>query len=154
MDSSSPNNKTIDTKEEKWKLLLGEACHNTLAASVLGHKSCSGRAGAQRSKGSARIKGKAGLPLQGCLLPVRLLPSFISSHVRLMHSIYAAWLPQGGGDENRRAEEMGRHGDGSRERRAWEGQAPKAVQWALAPNVLATGIPAASLGSRVALLLF
>lgn len=153
MDSSSPNNKTIDTKEEKWKLLLGEACHNTLAASVLGHKSCSCRAGAQRSKGSARIKGKAGLPLRGCLLPVRLLPSFISSHVRLMHSIYAAWLPQGGGDENRRAEEMGRHGDGSRERRAWEGQALKAVQWALAPNVLATGIPAASVGSRVALLL-
>lgn len=120
MDSSSPNNKTIDTKEEKWKLLLGEACHDMLAGSVLRLNLAAARLGLSTPRqptGKARLAS----PFLSCLL-ARLPPSpfHLSSPCSAwsMHSIYAAHSPQGGRNENKMSRrDRGQHGDGLRKER-------------------------------------
>lgn len=88
MDSSSPNKKTIDSKEEKWKLLLGEACHDMLAGSVLGPNPAVAGLGLSTPRQPA---GKARLV---SLLRAASLPA--SSP---MHTLCAAHSPQDGRDE-------------------------------------------------------
>lgn len=90
MDSSSPNNKTIDTKEEKWKLLLREACHDMLAGSVLGLNPAAtglGLSTPRQPTGKARLA----FPLRSCLL-VCLPPCLFHLQVFLQHSVYAQYL--------------------------------------------------------------
>lgn len=65
--SSSPNNRTIDTKEEKQKVQLGEACHGTLAGSVLGLKPAAARLGLS----IPRLVRKGWLPPSGLPSPFR-----------------------------------------------------------------------------------
>lgn len=96
MDSSSSNRKTIDTKEEKWKLLFGEACHDMLAGSVLGPNPAVARLGLSTARQPA---GKAGLAsLLGAACAMCLPACFLSSPPPT-HSICAAHSPQGGRDE-------------------------------------------------------
>ena len=103
MDSSSPYNKTIDTKEEKWKLLLGEACHDMLAGSVLGLNPAAAGLGLS-TQGSPQERQGWLPPFRAACSSVCLPPHFISSSpcsTQSMHSIYAAHSHQGGRDENR-----------------------------------------------------
>jgi len=103
MDSSSPNNKTIGTKEEKWKLLLGETCHDTLAGSVLGLNPTAAGLGLSTPRQPAQ-KARLASPVGAACCPAGLPPRVTSStphSARLRHGVYAAHSAQGGRDGNR-----------------------------------------------------
>lgn len=120
MDSSSPNNKTIDTKEEKWKLLLGEACHDVLAGSAPGPNPAAAGLGLstpQQPAGRARLAS----PVWSCLL-VHRPPSQFHLQLSLQrpadaHSVFMLLThPRAGGmrrDEQKRQRTAWRW--------AWEG---------------------------------
>lgn len=71
MDASSPNKKTIDTKEEKWKLLLGEPCHDLLAGSELGPNPAVAGLGLSTPRQPAGRARLAAAPSAPSLLPLQ-----------------------------------------------------------------------------------
>lgn len=151
MGSSSPNNRTIDTKEEKWKLLLGKACHGMLAGRARGLNPAA--AGLELGTPRQPTAKEGWLPPSELpAAPPAILPHLSSSpsqNAHSMHRVYLLTHPRVGGlarDEQKK--------EGTAWRWAWEGETSKVTQQAAALNVLATGTPGAALGSGAASVLF
>lgn len=101
---------TIDSKKEKWKLLLGEACHDVLAGDVLGLNPAAARLGS--ASHGARSKGRAGSPKRSAFLPVSS-PAPLTVPGQWIYAQYlcCSLTPRWEGWEETRRE-TGQHGDG------------------------------------------